>query len=452
MGLRTITTSLAGGGTLVDLGESDSAVIGQGVNVLSDTAAITGTGAFQRVDVFGTVFGAVRGILLGDNAAEPGGQVTVYKSGQVGGTIGIDLTGTALSVTNDGEIRAFSFGINLQSTGASTIRNTGTINAIEAIRINGTGSVSINNSGTIYGDNYSITGVQGGSVSLTNSGVIIGGIWTSNSTDYITSTGTITGNILTEGGNDTVILAGEYKRTSLNLDEGADSFDGLAATGRLDIRGGTGRDIFRPGLSQDTIYGDDGIDRLSFVEAGSGAIVSLVAFATNGGWAAGDSYFEIEGVTGSNFADRLVGSTGANGLEGLGGNDTLSGGGGADKLSGSLGRDRLTGGAGNDVFQFLTPSYGADQITDFTNAAGNNDRIEILAAGGWGGLGAGPLPASRFQSRADNQAQDANDRFIFRTTDKTLWFDANGNAAGGLKLVADLQQSATLTAADIVLV
>jgi Ca2+-binding RTX toxin-like protein len=452
MVLRTIITSLGGSGTQVDLGETDSAVIGQGVSVLSDSVAIAGTGAFQRADVFGTIFGSVRGIALGDNAAEPGGRVTVYGSGQVGGNIGIDLTGTGLSVTNDGEIRAATFGIILQSTGASTVRNTGTINAIEAIAINGTGSVAINNSGTIYGDNYSITGVQGGSVSLTNSGTIIGGIWTSNSSDYIKSTGTISGNILTEGGNDTVILAGDYTRTSVNLDEGTDSFDGMAATGSLDIRGGTGNDTFRPGLSQDTISGDGGRDTLNFGQASSGVIVSLVAFATNGGWAAGDSYFGIEGVTGSTFGDRLVGSAGANTLDGFGGNDTLSGGGGADTLAGSLGRDRLTGGAGNDAFQFLTPSFGADQITDFTNAAGNNDKIEVFAAGFGAGLQAGSLAPGQFRIRADNAAQDANDRFIFRTTDKTLWFDNNGNVAGGVQLVADLQQSATVTAADIVLV
>jgi hypothetical protein len=53
--------------------------------------------------------------------------------------------------------------------------------------------------------------------------------------------------------------------------------------------------------------------------------------------------------------------------------------------------------------------------------------------------------------RADNLAQDADDRFVFRTTDATLWFDSNGSAAGGLTLVADLQAGATVTSADILL-
>ena len=62
-----------------------------------------------------------------------------------------------------------------------------------------------------------------------------------------------------------------------------------------------------------------------------------------------------------------------------------------------------------------------------------------------------PLSASRFQTRADNLARDADDRFIFRTTDKTLWFDSNGNGAGGLTMLADLDAAATMTSADIFL-
>ena len=52
-------------------------------------------------------------------------------------------------------------------------------------------------------------------------------------------------------------------------------------------------------------------------------------------------------------------------------------------------------------------------------------------------------------ARADNRAQDADDRCIFRTTATTLWFNENGNVAGGLVMVANLQASAVVTAADI---
>jgi Ca2+-binding RTX toxin-like protein len=92
-------------------------------------------------------------------------------------------------------------------------------------------------------------------------------------------------------------------------------------------------------------------------------------------------------------------------------------------------------------------------ITDFSsNAAGNNDRIQVRASTFGGGLTAGALDATQFRSRSDNVAQDANDRFIFRTTDRTLWFDADGTGAGAAVLLADLQANATMTALDIVLI
>ena len=91
-------------------------------------------------------------------------------------------------------------------------------------------------------------------------------------------------------------------------------------------------------------------------------------------------------------------------------------------------------------------------ISDFLGVAGNNDSFQISAAGFGGGLVAGALAAGQFQTRADNLAQDGDDRFIFRTTDQTLWFDANGNLAGGLLMVADLQSGAVVTAGDILLI
>lgn len=57
----------------------------------------------------------------------------------------------------------------------------------------------------------------------------------------------------------------------------------------------------------------------------------------------------------------------------------------------------------------------------------------------------GTLDAAAFQSRADIMAQDADDRFICRTTtDRTLWFDEDGNGAMVVIMVADLQAGATL--------
>jgi hypothetical protein len=59
------------------------------------------------------------------------------------------------------------------------------------------------------------------------------------------------------------------------------------------------------------------------------------------------------------------------------------------------------------------------------------------------------LAATQFRARGDNLAQDADDRFIFRTTDASLWFDADGKGSAAAEMIADLQAGAVLTAADI---
>jgi Ca2+-binding RTX toxin-like protein len=149
----------------------------------------------------------------------------------------------------------------------------------------------------------------------------------------------------------------------------------------------------------------------------------------------------------------LRGNAAVNSLFGAGGEDWLDGAGGNDFLRGGNGSDILTGGAGNDTFAFLAIYEISDTITDFSSAAaGNNDRFQISAASFGGGLVAGALAANQFRSRADNVAQDADDRFIFDTTDQTLWFDVDGNGSAAAVMVAQLQFDATITSLDIVLV
>ncbi|MFN0193070.1 MAG: hypothetical protein ACKVP5_14020 [Aestuariivirga sp.] len=81
-------------------------------------------------------------------------------------------------------------------------------------------------------------------------------------------------------------------------------------------------------------------------------------------------------------------------------------------------------------------------------ASAGDDTVSTFGAGRVAGF----VAASAFHSRADNLARDANDCFIFRTTDKTLWFDADGNGGGAAVMVADLQAAAAMTNADILIV
>ncbi len=171
------------------------------------------------------------------------------------------------------------------------------------------------------------------------------------------------------------------------------------------------------------------------------------------GLAAGDSYSGIENVYGGRRNDRVTGSDADNLLSGGQGNDVLFGGGGNDTLVGDVGVDKMTGGAGNDVFILYAPPTGAaDVITDFSNKVDNNDTIQISVYGFGGGLSAGPLAPSQFRSRKDHIAQDADDRFIFDKTDKSLWFDVDGNGSAAALKILDLQDSATFSVADLLLI
>jgi Ca2+-binding RTX toxin-like protein len=188
-----------------------------------------------------------------------------------------------------------------------------------------------------------------------------------------------------------------------------------------------------------------------------GLIAGRTAAITGGGNAVSTiiNRGEIDGdILLGGFADTYIGRRGfATGIiSGGGGDDTIIGGADQETMAGGTGLDLLTGNGGNDVFLFGAVAENNARITDFSGRAGNNDSFEINATTFGGGLTVGTLAAGQFRTATTNRAGDANDRFIFRTTDETLWFDANGNAAGGRTLIADLQDGARVTAADILLV
>ena len=291
-----------------------------------------------------------------------------------------------------------------------------------------------------------------------------------------TRTGTTGDDTLTgTAGNDTI--TGDLGNDRLVGRDGDDFMDG--GGGDDSIYGGADNDRIIDGPRIDFLFGADGIDTFERDWTGLTGhefvmdlnfILGLQA-AVGGTAEDADKFTGIEnytcfGLIGGIFTgnalantirtdlgvDTLIGNGGKDRLFAGGAKDALFGGIGDDELQGGAGRDVLTGGAGNDQFHFEAPTDGFDKITDFSSrAAGNNDAF-YLSAAGFGGLPLGQLAAGRFVSRADNVAQDGNDRFIFDTTDQTLWFDSNGNPAGGLTLLADLQAGATMTFQDIFLI
>ena len=112
------------------------------------------------------------------------------------------------------------------------------------------------------------------------------------------------------------------------------SIEGLIGTAFADILIGDGNSSFLVGgAAGDTLNGGDGLDFVSYRTSAIGITASLANPAANTGDAAGDSYFSIEGLAGSQLADQLYGDSGDNVLVGEGGGDFLSGGAGNDTAS-----------------------------------------------------------------------------------------------------------------------
>lgn len=119
------------------------------------------------------------------------------------------------------------------------------------------------------------------------------------------------------------------------------------------LYGDRGNDILIGGKGADVLDGSSGIDTASYEDAEAGVTANLAKSSDNKGDAAGDTYFSIENLKGSDFDDVLTGDSGDNEINGGKGNDRLNGGGGKDKL---------TGGEGADVF---VVDKGNVTITDF---------------------------------------------------------------------------------------
>lgn len=318
---------------------------------------------------------------------------------------------------------------------------------------------SVSNSGFIYGGSYSIS-VMYGDFHLVNTGDIYGYVTVYSGESFIENRGTIDGGINLGANNDRVVNRGEIFG-GISMGAGNDIYDGRygfvaesSQTGPIIagawVYGGEGNDNFINSTFEDNFDGGSGVDTLRF--DGSNAAIVFLDGNEGGGSALGDIYRNIENVVGSaTGADIINGSSAGNALNGRGGNDVLRGLGGSDQLIGGVGIDSLSGGAGNDYFTFLNIGEGGDRIADFGNVSGNNDSIRISASGFGLSLPVGQLAATYFRSGTTNLAQDADDRFVFRTTDKTLWFDADGRGGSAPILIADLQDNATFNQTDILI-
>jgi Ca2+-binding RTX toxin-like protein len=154
------------------------------------------------------------------------------------------------------------------------------------------------------------------------------------------------------------------------------------------------------------------------------------------------------GVIGTKYADQLAGDSQNNIIGGRGGNDVICGGAGNDKIYGGTGSDTISGGSGADRFVLLNPAQGGDRITYFSSS----DILVFDNAGFGFGTFSGTMPSKVFRSRTDNHALDLDDRFIFRTTDDTLWFDQDGSGNSAPTLLVTLNNDYTLSVSDMMII
>lgn len=145
------------------------------------------------------------------------------------------------------------------------------------------------------------------------------------------------------------------------------------------VAGEAGNDLLIGGPGADALDGGPGSDTASFFSATAGVTASLADPSANTGDASGDTYTNIENLSGSNFNDILIGDAGDNELTGRAGDDTLDGGAGNDTaVFQSLGVSvdlTLTGpqdtGDGVDTLiniENLATSGGNDSLTGDANA------------------------------------------------------------------------------------
>jgi Ca2+-binding RTX toxin-like protein len=266
-----------------------------------------------------------------------------------------------------------------------------------------------------------------------------------------TSTGDAANNVIV-GDSSVDIMSGNGGNDSLVGGSSNDTLSG--GIGNDTLVGGLGTDVLRGDAGNDVYALENGSDNI-VDSAGIDSMTSTISRTLLG------SYAEIENLTllsgningtGNNINNLINGSNGLNMLTGGIGNDVLRGQGGVDVLIGGAGVDTLAGGAQSDYFLFNVSVIAAnrDVVTDFSNAAGNNDTFRLENAV-FTKVGApGLLKSTAF--KLSTQVKDADDRIIYNKTAGVLSYDPDGSGAAGAVHFATLITKPTLTFADFVVV
>jgi Ca2+-binding RTX toxin-like protein len=246
--------------------------------------------------------------------------------------------------------------------------------------------------------------------------------------------------MLGRGGNDTL-----YGLQGNDLLFGGAGDDFLFGGDGDDVlNGAKGNDLMQGGTGADQFKGGQGIDTVDYSDATSGMTV-YVQFNTASGYAAGDTFLNVENLTGGAFDDMLQGGNGGT-VFGGGGNDTLYGASygtsnDAGVLRGDGGYDTLRMDYG-DTRAWVQNGQGYDTITYF-----DEDTDKLFVDLSDFGLG-NSFDANEIVNSNTGTAIGTNAQFIYEDDIGYLWFDNNGTNTGGKILVA-VFDSATIDANNL---
>ncbi len=216
--------------------------------------------------------------------------------------------------------------------------------------------------------------------------------------------------------------------------------------------GNDGHNVINGGSGADRMMGQGGND-IYHVDNASDAVIEASA---DGG---DDHVFTSVNFTLGAFVENVTANTTAamslsgnelnNAITGNLGRDTLRGNAGADTLAGGNGNDRLYGGTGKDVFLFDTAghkTHNKDKILDWKY---RDDTIQ-LDKDFFKKLPKGKLKSKYFT--LGDKAKDANDYVGVNKRTGDVWYDKNGDKAGGQVIFANIGKNKAIFASDFFVV
>jgi hypothetical protein len=268
-------------------------------------------------------------------------------------------------------------------------------------------------------------------------------------TGYI-PTATITTRTIGAGAHTIVTGTGAATVNATGDAAGAQTINGVGLTHVTALITGAGAQTIGTTAGGNIVYVDATIlgAGAQTITSTSGSDVTVVAYAFNG----------AQTITTAGGNDHITTTSAAgttNIITANGGNDTIVASLGNDTIYGGAGTDTLTGNSGADTFVVTgvtLSTNGTDTITDFTPV---DDTIQFslaaVNAATAGGLVAGAVAAGNIVIGAGAVAADANDYFLYDTTNGFLSFDADGNGAGAAVHLLTLTDFPIITAANVVL-